>query len=334
MITEEQVRERLETVLVPGVRRSVVGLNLVRQIAISDARVDISIASAALNEQAQDWLKATVRDAIKKLSGVKEVETNFIEATPKDVNEIGSVIAVMSGKGGVGKSLVSGLIGLSLARRGCDVGIMDADITGPSIPKMFGITARPMGSDSGILPVLSRTNIEIMSINLLLEHEDDAVIWRGPLIANTIKQFWEDVLWGRLDYLIVDLPPGTADAPLTVMQTLPLSGVIVVFSPQELTAMVVRKAVNMARKMDIPILGVVENMSYFVLPDTGKKLELFGKSRAEEMAKAAGAPLLGQIPIDPELARLCDEGNIERYDSEAVKTFAKALLQVLPAKAR
>ena len=334
MITEEQVRERLETVLVPGVRRSLVGLNLVRQVAISDARVDISIASAALNEQAQDWLKVTVRDAIKKLPGVKEVKTDFIEAKPKDVNEIGSVVAVMSGKGGVGKSLVSGLIALSLARRGCDVGIMDADITGPSIPKMFGITARPTGSDSGILPVLSRTGIEIMSINLLLEHEDDAVIWRGPIIANTIRQFWEEVLWGKLDYLIVDLPPGTADAPLTVMQTLPLSGVIVVFSPQELTAMVVRKAVNMARKMDIPILGAVENMSYFILPDTGKKLELFGKSRAEEMAKAAGAPLLGQIPIDPELAQLCDEGNIERYDSEAVKTFAKALLQVLPTKAR
>src|SRR4030042_3953121 len=170
MITEEQVRESLETVLVPGVRRSVVGLNLVRQVAISEARVDISIASAALNEQTQDWLKATVRDAIKKLSGVKEVETDFIEAKPKDVNEIGGVIAVMSGKGGVGKSLVSGLIGLSLARRGCDVGILDADITGPSIPKMFGITARPMGSDTGILPVLSRTGIEIMSINLLLAH--------------------------------------------------------------------------------------------------------------------------------------------------------------------
>ena len=334
MITEEQVKESLETVLLPGVRRSVVGLNLVRQIAISDARVDISIASAALNEHTQEWLKATVRDAIKKLSGVREVETDFVEANPKDVNEIGGVIAVMSGKGGVGKSLVSGLSGLALARRGYDVGILDADITGPSIPKMFGITARPMGSDSGILPVLSRTGIEIMSINLLLEHEDDAVIWRGPLIANTIRQFWDEVLWGKLDYLIVDLPPGTADAPLTVMQSLPLTGVIVVFSPQELAAMVVRKAVNMARKMDIPILGVVENMSYFVLPESGKRIELFGKSRAEEMAKAVGAPLLGQIPIDPELAQLCDEGNIERYDSEVVKTFAEALLQVLPTKAR
>ncbi len=327
------MKESLETVLVPGVRRSVVGLNLVRQIAISDARVEISIASAALNEHTQDWLKATVNDAMRKLSGVKEVETDFVEAKPKDVNEIGGVVAVMSGKGGVGKSLVSGLIGLSVARRGCNVGILDADITGPSIPKMFGITARPMGSDSGILPVLSSTGIEIMSINLLLEREDDAVIWRGPIIANTIRQFWEEVLWGKLDYLIVDLPPGTADAPLTVMQTLPLSGVIVVFSPQELAAMVVRKAVNMARRMDIPILGVVENMSYFILPESGKRIELFGKSRAEEMAKAVGAPLLGQIPVDPELARLCDEGDIERYDSELIKTLADTLLEAIPGEA-
>jgi Mrp family chromosome partitioning ATPase len=215
------------------------------------------------------------------------------------------------------------------------VGILDADITGPSIPRMFGITSRPMGSDTGILPVLSRVGIEIMSINLLLPHEDDAVVWRGPLIGKAITQFWEEVLWGKLDYLIVDLPPGTADAPLTVMQSLPLSGVVIVFSPQELAAMVVRKAVKMAREaMHIPILGVVENMSYFVIPETGKKMELFGKSRAEEMAKSAGAPLLGQIPIDPELARLCDEGDIERYDSELIKGFAEAITQAITAQGK
>jgi len=236
----------------------------------------------------------------------------------------------VSGKGRVGKSLVTGLAAITLARRGFEVGILDADITGPSIPKMFGITGHPMGSDTGFLPVLSRLGIEIMSINLLLPHEDDAVIWRGPLIGKAITQFWEEVLWGRLDFLIVDLPPGTADAPLTVMQSLPLSGVIIVCSPQELAAMVVRKAVKMTREaMHIPILGVVENMSYFVLPDTGKKMEIFGKSRAEEMAKAAGAPLLAQIPIDPRLAQLCDEGAIERYDSEFMNTFADALIQTI-----
>lgn len=332
MPTEEQVRESLGEILVPGALCSLVKFNLVRQIVISDEKVDISLVSAALNEGTQNWLKAKVRDTIMKLPGVKDVETSFIEAKPMDVNEIGSVIAIMSGKGGVGKSLVAGLAGLSLARRGQEVGILDADITGPSIPKMFGISARPTGSDTGILPVLSRAGIEIMSINLLLPHEEDAVIWRGPLIANTIKQFWEDVLWGKLDYLIVDLPPGTADAPLTVMQSLPLSGVIIVFSPQELAAMVVRKAVNMARQMNIPILGVVENMSYFVLPETGKRIELFGKSRADEMSTAVGSPLLGQIPIDPELAHLCDEGEIERYSSESLETFADALFQAVAAK--
>jgi Mrp family chromosome partitioning ATPase len=335
MPTEEQIRESLEEVLVPGVMRSLVKLNLVRQIAISDQKVDISLASSALDESSQDWLKAKVRDVAGALPGVKEAEVHFVEAKPKELNEIRHVVAVMSGKGGVGKSLVAGLAALSLARSGHEVGILDADITGPSIPRMFGITARPMGSDTGILPVLSRTGIEIMSINLLLAHEDDAVIWRGPLIGKAVTQFWEEVLWGRLDYLIVDLPPGTADVPLTVMQSLPLSGVIIVFSPQELAAMVVRKAVKMAREaMHIPILGVVENMSYFVIPETGKKVEIFGKSRAEEMARAAVAPLLGQIPIDPELARLCDEGEIERYDSELMKGFAEAITQALAAKGK
>lgn len=333
MPTEDQVRESLGKVLVPGAARSLLGLNLVRQIAISDEKVDISLASAALSESSQDWIKAKVSEVVKRLPGVEDVATDFVAARPKDINQIANVIAVMSGKGGVGKSLVSGLTGLSLARAGHEVGILDADITGASIPRMFGVTTHPMGSDSGILPVLSRMGIEIMSINLLLEHEDDAVIWRGPLIGSTIKQFWEDVLWGRLDYLVVDLPPGTADASLTVMQSLPLSGVIIVFSPQELAAMVVRKAVNMAQKMNIPILGVVENMSYFVLPETGKKLELFGKSKADEMARAAGAPLLGQIPIDPELAQLCDAGDIERYDSEVVEAFADTLSQAVAAKA-
>jgi ATP-binding protein involved in chromosome partitioning len=335
MLTEEQVKESLEEVLVPGVTRSLTKLNLVRQINISGENVDISLASAALNQDAQQWLKTKVEDAIKSLPSVSVVNANFVDLKPKDINEIKSIIAVMSGKGGVGKSLVTALAAISLARRGFEVGILDADITGPSIPKMFGINARPMGSETGFLPVLSRLGIEIMSINILLPHEDDAVIWRGPLIGKTITQFWEDVLWGQLDYLIVDLPPGTADAPLTVMQSLPLSGVIIVFSPQELAAMVVRKAVKMTQEaMHIPILGVVENMSYFVTPETGKKMEIFGKSRAEEMAKVAGAPLLAQIPIDPQLAQLCDEGDIERYSSEAMNTLADALIQALSARAK
>jgi hydrogenase maturation protease len=329
MLTEEQVKGSLEEVLVPGVMRSLTGLNLVRQVAISDEKVDINLASAALGQSTQAWLKTRVEDVVKILPGVKEVKIDFSEMKPKDVNEIGSVIAVMSGKGGVGKSLVTSLIGIALARNSKNIGILDADITGPSIPKMFGLTsARPSGSENGIMPVLSKMGIEIMSINLMLEHEDDAVIWRGPLIGKAITQFWEEVLWGRLDFLMVDLPPGTADAPLTVMQSLPLSGVVIVFSPQELAAMVVRKAVKMVREaMHIPILGVVENMSYFVVPETGKKIEIFGKSRAEEMSKAAGAPLLAQIPIDPRLAQLCDQGSIEQYDAEFISSFADVLVK-------
>jgi len=329
VVTEEEIRESLDGVLVPGAMRSLVKLNLVRDVAIANGKASIALASAALSPSTQDWLKAKVGEVVRGLDGIKEAEIGFVAASPKEVNAIRNVVAIMSGKGGVGKSLIAGLTALSLARRGYDVGILDADITGPSIPRMFGISGRPAGSETGIIPALSKAGIEIMSINLLLPHEDDAVIWRGPLIGKTITQFWEDVLWGRLDYLLVDLPPGTADAPLTVMQTLPLSGVIIVFTPQELAAMVVRKAVQMAQKMNIPVKGVVENMSYFPLPDSGKRIELFGRSKGQEMAKAAGAPLLGQFPIDPELAQLCDEGNVERYDSEELNSFAEAFLKAM-----
>jgi hydrogenase maturation protease len=260
---------------------------------------------------------------------VTTVEVDFVEKPPQDINQVKRVVAVMSGKGGVGKSLVTGLLAISFKRYGKEVGILDADITGPSIPKMFGLDTRPGGAGSAILPVLSKTGIQIMSINLLLPHEDDAVIWRGPLIGKAIQQFWQDVLWGKLDYLVVDLPPGTADASLTVMQTLPLAGVVIVFTPQDLTAMVVRKAVQMAQKMNIPVLGVVENMSYFLLPDGKKKIEIFGKSKGKEMAATAGAPLLMQLPIDPHLAQLCDEGNIEKYESEILSELSSKALAAI-----
>ena len=295
------------------------------------AKLMFSLASAALAEGSQEWLKDRIKDTTSKLAGVKEVNVSFVDDKPKDLNRIGNVIAIMSGKGGVGKSLVAGLTAIALRRRGYEVGILDADITGPSIPKMFGITARPAGSDSGMLPVSSKSGIEVMSINLFLPSEDDAVIWRGPLIGRAITQFWEEVLWGKLDYLIVDLPPGTADAPLTVLQTLPISGIIIVFTPQNLTAMVVRKAVNMAKQMGKPILGVIENMSYLYVPEIGKKIELFGKSHGEEMAHTAGAPLLGQLPIDPQLAQFCDEGDIERYDAEIVTRLGESLSQLTSA---
>ena len=331
MAVEGQIKECLKGVLVPGANRSLEGLNLLREIKISGNRANVTLASAALNGEAQNWIRNKAKETCAGLSELESVEVDFTDAKPSELNEISHVIAVMSGKGGVGKSLTASLIGLSLARRGHEVGILDADITGPSIPRIFGINTRPGGSDTGILPVPSRAGLEVMSINLLLPNEDDAVIWRGPLIARTITQFWEEVLWGKLDYLIVDLPPGTADASLTVMQTLPITGVVIVFTPQDLVEMIVRKAVNMARQMNKSVLGVVENMSYLKLPDSGQRMELFGSSRGEAMAKISGAPLLAQFPIDPELARLCDEGQIERYNSDILDDFTEAFLKTMPA---
>ena len=333
MPSEKEVKEALREVLIPEIGRSLTSLNMTRAVDVDSDRLKVTLASTALNPATQEWVQDKARSALEDLPGVKEIAIEFEQAKPQDLNQIEHIIAVMSGKGGVGKSLVAGLLAVGLNRQSYEVGVLDADITGPSIPKMFGITTRPGGSDTGILPVLSKSGIEIMSINLLLPHEDDAVIWRGPLIGKAIQQFWEEVVWGKLDYLLVDLPPGTADAPLTVMQMLPLSGVIIVFSPQDLAAMVVRKAIKMAQKMNVPIFGVVENMSYLIIPDTGKRIEVFGKTKGGEMAMAAGAPLLEQLPIDPELAKLCDDGNIERYDSGVVNNLAQAFLQAVLAKA-
>ncbi|MBL7124490.1 MAG: Mrp/NBP35 family ATP-binding protein [Dehalococcoidales bacterium] len=330
MATEVQVRESLGEILVPGVKRSLAVMNLVRKVVVSDHGVDITLASTALNESARDWIAAKAKTVVGKLTDVDGVDVGFVEAKPGELNQVKNIIAIMSGKGGVGKSLVAGLVAVGLRRQGSEVGILDADITGPSIPKMFGINERPAGSDTGFMPVLSRSGIEVMSINLLLPQEDESVLWRGPLISRAVTQFWQEVLWGKLDYLVVDLPPGTADVPLTVMQTIPVSGIVIVFTPQDLTTMIVKKAIRMAKKMGKPIIGVVENMSYLYVPEIDKRIELFGKGKGREMTQAAGAPLLAQLPIDPELARLCDEGNIERYDSDVLTSLRKALTKALP----
>jgi hydrogenase maturation protease len=335
MSIEEQVRENLAQVLVPGAMRSLVQMNLVRNIEVKDSKAKIILASTAIPSDAQDWLKDKVAATVRELNEVKEATVDFVEAKPKELNQIEKIVAVMSGKGGVGKSLVAGLLASAFAQEDKAVGILDADITGPSIPKMFGLHTHPIGSETGILPILTRSGIEVMSMNLLLPSEDEAVIWRGPLMSKAITQFWEEVLWGKLDYLIIDLPPGTGDAPLTVMQIAskergPNSfGVIDVFTPQELTEMIVKKAVKMARKMNVRVLGVIENMSYLLLPKTGEKMEIFGKSKGDEMAKASATSLLGQLPIDPELAKLCDEGEIERYRSDTLSEIFANVVAVL-----
>jgi hydrogenase maturation protease len=330
MPTQKEILENLDTIEIPGVKRSLVKMNLIRDVSISDGKVDMQLSSTALTPEYQEELKDKINEVIGTLIGITAVNVSFVDSKPKDLNEVGHVIAIMSGKGGVGKSLVAGLTAIALKRKGYSVGILDADITGPSIPKMFGLKGPPNGSENGLLPVITESGIEVMSINLLLPVEDHAVIWRGPLIAGAITQFWEEVLWGKLDYLIVDLPPGTADAPLTVLQSLPISGIIIVTTPQDLTTMVVKKAVNMAQQMKKSIIGVVENMSYLYVPEINKKIELFGKSRGEETAQAAGTRFLGQIPIDTALAKLCDEGKIERYDSEIITNLSSSLEKVIP----
>ncbi len=246
----------------------------------------------------------------------------------KEANEfskVTNVIAVMSGKGGVGKSSVSALLASHLNKAGYQVGLLDADITGPSIPRMFGITEKLRTNVTGMLPSESANGIKVMSINLLLPNEDDPVVWRGPVIGGVIEQFWTDVIWGELDYLVVDLPPGTGDAPLTVMQSLPLKGLVVVTSPQELAVMVVKKAIKMAEMMDKPILGLFENMAYLECPHCEEQIYLFGQGKAQEMAEEYDLPFLGSLPIRPEIAELCDNGRIEEYESELFANAVKLI---------
>lgn len=243
----------------------------------------------------------------------------------KEPPKVRKVIGVVSGKGGVGKSLVSGELAVMLSRMGYRVGVMDADITGPSIPKMFGIHDKALGDGEKIYPAETEKGIKVMSINLLLENDDSPVIWRGPVIAGAVKQFWEDVAWGELDVMVIDMPPGTGDVPLTVFQSIPLSGVVVVSTPQDLVGMIVRKAVNMASMMNIPVLGLVENMSYALCPDCGKKIEVFGKSRIAQEAAELGLPVLAQLPFDPKTAALCDSGEIETVENPLMADAAAAV---------
>lgn len=351
MVTESKVYQALENVMDPELDKSLIELGMIRQVQVERGQVKITLALTTLGCPLKAQIVSDVKQAVNTLDDVETVDVELTEMTAEEkqriglgtaqpeqgmaehLNEIGRVIAVMSGKGGVGKSLVSGLLAVALRREGRRVGILDADITGPSIPKMFFTDgARPNMSPLGLIPSKSRTGIKAMSINLLLEHEDQAVIWRGPLISGAIKQFWGDVFWGTLDELIVDLPPGTSDASLTVMQSLPVSGVVLVSSPQDLAGMVVRKAAHMAAQLHKPILGLIENMSYFECPDSGRRYEIFGPSHAEETARQIGVPFLGRLPVDPEVSRLCDAGCIEDYAAAAFAPVAQKLVaQVIQA---
>ena len=248
---------------------------------------------------------------------------------PNKLSSVKKVIGVVSGKGGVGKSLVSALLASGLTKKGYRTAVLDADLTGPSIPKVFGLQEKAEGCEDGILPALTRDGVQVMSINLLLEDPGDPVVWRGPVIAGTVKQFWTDVIWSDVDFMFVDMPPGTGDVPLTVFQSIPVDGIIIVTSPQELVSMIVEKAVNMARLMNIPVLGLVENMSYVLCPDCGKKIEIFGKSHSGEIAEKYGIEVLGKLPFDTKLAAEVDAGRIEANDCTALSGVGKLLKSML-----
>jgi Mrp family chromosome partitioning ATPase len=349
MIEQAQVIEALKGVNDPELGKSLVELGMVHDVEIEEDIVRFTLALTTLACPLRESIVKDARQAILAQDGVLDVQVELREMTQEEkeriwpkqpeqhkpgvalhLNHIEKVVAVMSGKGGVGKSSVTALLASALRRTGKRVGVLDADITGPSIPKMFNLHGPPPSGPVGILPAETETGIRVMSINLLLPDESSPVIWRGPLIGGAIQQFWGDVVWGELDVLVVDLPPGTSDAALTVMQSIPLNGVLLVTSPQDLAGMVVRKAAHMAAQLKVSIVGLVENMSHVVCPKCGEQIEVFGPSQAMHTANYLGAPLLAQIPLDPELARCGDAGQVEQYESTLIDDLASQVFEGLP----
>ncbi len=333
MTTTDQLLKVLEKVNDPELGRNIVELGMVRDLTISpEGAVSFTLALTIPGCPMKSQMERDARLALMTVDGVSDVKITFgvmseeerkkifANAQPQlpklnEFNHVGKVIAVLSGKGGVGKSSVTALLANGLVKAGKKVGILDADITGPSIPRLFGLPAGGLkGSDQGILPAITETGIKVVSTNLMVPNENAAVIWRGPMITGIIQQFWRDVLWGNLDVLLVDLPPGTSDAALTVMQSLPVNGVVLVSTPQQLAGMVVRKADSMLKQLNIPVLAVVENMSFYPCPDTGKAHYIFGESHVAELAEAVQAKLIVQMPIDPRVAEAGDAGKIEEID--------------------
>lgn len=346
MLNAEQIRQTLMRVQDPELHQDIVSLGMVRDIVVEAGFVSITLALTTLACPLKEDIVEDVREAVTALDGELDVQVHLTEMTEEErrkamqghaqqgtaehLNKVAHVLAIMSGKGGVGKSLVTGMLAVELARRGYRVGVLDADITGPSIPKIFGLTGRPLSGPVGIAPVRSKLGLSVMSINLLLPNEDDAVIWRGPLISGAVKQFWGDVFWGTLDYLLVDLPPGTADVPLTVMQSLPIDGIVLVTSPQDLAGMVVRKAAHMAAQLHKPILGVVENMSHAICPHCGERIDLFGPSHLSAICEPLRIPVLGRIPLDAQIATLCDQGQVEDCVVPAFTQITDLVLAQVP----
>jgi Mrp family chromosome partitioning ATPase len=361
MVTKEDVMRVLKNVKDPEIGASIVNLGMVRAVEVQGSTVSVEIALTIPNCPLRDAIKD---DVIKPISGTKGVanvkvqlssmtddergrvsqtlskrptaeqknvqqtwrsQTTGIERLPK--GEIGQIIAISSGKGGVGKSLVAALLAVELRRHGFSVGILDADLTGASIAKIFGVKDHPIHTPTGIAPPTSRAGVKLVSMNLLMDRDDAALVWRGPMINSAIRQLYSELEWGELDFLLVDLPPGTSDSPLTVFQSLPVDGVLIVSSPQDLAVTIVAKAINMAKLMNVPILGLIENMSYVFCPDCGRKIELFGSSKGQEASNAANIEFLGSIPVNPMISQLCDEGKIEDYKSPEFALITQRLIE-------
>ncbi len=358
LVDKNLVLEKLRDVLDPEIGRSIVDLKMVRDITVDGGNVYVKIALTVAHCPLAKTLQADVENAVRKLEDVRSVKVETTTMSREELEAlrlqlqagtapsppsksgtgvgpgierlgkrgVRSIIAIISGKGGVGKSFVTSMLASELKRRGYEIGVLDADLTGPSIAKVLGVSGKPnKGPGGGIIPLRTKTGIKVMSINLVLDDPSMPVIWRGPIVNSVIRQLYWDVDWGDLHYLLVDLPPGTSDAPLTVFQSLPLDGVIVVSSPQELASMIVSKAVNMAKKMDAPILGLVENMSYLKCPSCGERVNLFGEPKGEKLASSLGLPFLGAVPLDPSIAQLSDEGRIEDYSSPIIASIADEL---------
>jgi Mrp family chromosome partitioning ATPase len=343
MPTTEQVMEALSHVQDPELGRDLVSLKMIRDLVIRNGVVAFTLYLTILNCPLREHMAKEAREALLKLPGVEQVQVEFgsmSEEERKEVlssskrqlpklasmNKIGQVFSVMSGKGGVGKSSVTAMLAVELARRGQKVGILDADITGASIPKLFGLPAGGLrGGDLGILPAFTPLGIRIVSSNLMLKEEDAAVAWRGPLIAGMIQKFWDDVLWGRQDTLLVDLPPGTSDATITVMQNLPINGVMLVSTPQELSGLVVRKAAHLMNRLDVPILGIVENMSFYRCPKCGEEHAIFGASHSAQLATDLHTELITRLPLDPTISEQCDRGHVEAVVLPEMAALAKLI---------
>jgi Mrp family chromosome partitioning ATPase len=357
LIDKNSIVNSLRGVLDPEIGISIVDLNMVREVSIEGSHVKVTIALTVAHCPLAKTLQADVEKALRRSNEIKSVTVETTAMSKTELNELRTslqsratqprpergngpgpgidrlgkrelrnIIAIVSGKGGVGKSFVTSMLAVQLRRLGYEVGVLDADLTGPSIAKVFGLRDRPSKSPSGrITPVLTRTGIKVMSINLVLDDPEMPVIWRGPIVNSVIRQLYWDVEWGSLHYLLVDLPPGTSDAPLTVFQSLPLDGVIVVSSPQELASLIVTKAVNMAKKMNAELLGLVENMSYLKCPHCGEVINIFGEPKGEKLSKQLEIPFLGSVPVDPVIAELSDHGQIEDYSPPVLQTLTDEL---------